>query len=83
MLEPYSGRNYFPAAQGVEMWYRRLAGRTFRFTLVREGWWGVGDTCTLRVSAQLRGYEGCGDWYPHRSFQLAALPPLVSPHYRR
>jgi hypothetical protein len=46
------------------MWYRELAGRMFRFTLVEAGWWGTAPTGTLTVSARISN----GDWYPIHQF---------------
>lgn len=59
------GRNFRDAAQGCERWYRSLHGRTFMFTYVRTGWWGVGETGTLRVSRQFRP---CGDFFTVKTF---------------
>jgi hypothetical protein len=60
----YNERIPADAAQGVRMWYRELNGRMFRFTLVVEGWWGVGETGTLRVKTQISN----GDWYTIHEF---------------
>ncbi len=57
-------RNYRDAAQGVERWYRKLGGRTFMFCYVVAGWWGVGETGTLTVSAAISN----GDYYPVHKF---------------
>lgn len=54
------GRNYFPAAQGVKLWYRTINGRTVRVVLVEDGWWGVGATGSIRIERQISN----GDWYP-------------------
>lgn len=80
-MPQYGTRSHAPAAQGVEMWTRRLAGRTFRFTLVRAGWWGVGETGTLTTYYDITGR---GDWYPRHTFQLDPdrLPLVASPFYR-
>lgn len=60
-----NARNYREAAQGVERWYRTLNGRTFMFTFVNDGWWGVGETGTLRVHRQ---YRPCGDYFVCKTF---------------
>lgn len=60
----YGKRIPASAAQGVRSWYRELAGRYFRFTLVEQGWWGTAPTGTLTVSAQISN----GDWYPIHRF---------------
>lgn len=64
----YGERIPAEAAQGVRSWYRELAGRHFRFTLVVDGWWGVGETGTLRVKAQISN----GDWYTIHEFKPTA-----------
>lgn len=63
----YTPRTYAPAAQGVCKWYRTLEGREYMFTLVTAGWWGVGETGTLRVYRRISN----GDWYVTRTLQLA------------
>lgn len=71
----YSPRiNIRPGAQGVVVWNRKLAGRWFRFTLVTAGWWGVGETGTLVVSAEPKAIK-CypGDLYPVRRTVLAGV----------
>jgi hypothetical protein len=68
---PYSPRTCMrPGAQGVLVWYRTLAGREFRFTLVLAGWWGVGETGTLRVASRI-GW----DWYTQRTVMIPGLIP--------
>jgi hypothetical protein len=57
----------FPAAQGVTGWSRKIGDRWYQFTLVTDGWWGVGETGTLRVYRQL---VPCGDWYVMRTAKL-------------
>jgi hypothetical protein len=57
-------------AQGVIVWDRKLEGRWFRFSLVTAGWWGVGETGTVRVKAQHSGYAG-GDYYLVRTDRLS------------
>jgi len=47
-----SQRHYQPAAQGVERWYRLLGDHWYHFAYVVDGWWGVGETGTLRVSRE-------------------------------
>lgn len=64
-LENIRDRNYRNAAQGVERWYRKLGGRWLMFTYVRRGWWGVGDTGTLRVYRQ---YRAGGDYFVVKTF---------------
>jgi hypothetical protein len=50
----------FPAAQGVQGWYRQIGGRWYRFSLVTDGWWGVGETGTMHAARQ---FVPLGDWY--------------------
>lgn len=71
-MDTYTGRrNFRSGAQGVIVWHRTLAGRPFRFTLVVNGWWGVGETGTLRVSAEPKAIEcSPGDWYPVRQARV-------------
>jgi hypothetical protein len=69
----YSERtNVRPGAQGVIVWNRKLAGRWFTFALVTAGWWGVGETGELHVSAVFGCADGHypGDRYPVRTSRL-------------
>jgi hypothetical protein len=62
-----SARQYAPAAQGITMWHREIGGRWYRFALVTAGWWGVGETGTLRV---YRKFSPCGDWFESHTFKV-------------
>lgn len=68
----YTNRWITPAAQGVLVWTRKLAGRRFWFTYVYAGWWGVGETGTLTVSAERPGLEGYPEYrYTVHEFTVA------------
>lgn len=58
------------AAQGVLSWWRKIGREYYRFSLVVDGWWGVGETGTLRVSKRLCG--GVSDYYVCKTFTVSA-----------
>jgi hypothetical protein len=62
-----SKRNYFPAAQGVKKWFRTIGGKTYMFTLVTAGWWGVPPTGTLHVWYQISNH----DWYIKSTYHVS------------